>query len=138
MWEGGPRVQGGGPFKRYLGPDPHLRVLDLNLVDVPDIFNFSSPRGGGRGSPRRQARGRGSGRFLLKIPGGGCWGRGFPGGLFGEFGPRGPGPKINKNSRFRARLKISSGIDIFERATHRGHIFCGGNQDVEIENFERD
>ena len=48
------------------------------------------------------------------------------------------GPKDQKNSRFRSRLKISSESEIFERATHRGPIFCGGNRDVEIEIFERD
>ena len=35
------------------------------------------------------------------------------------------GPKIKKNLRFRARLKISSKNEIFERATYRGPIFCG-------------
>ena len=48
------------------------------------------------------------------------------------------GPKDQKNSRFRSRLKISIKNEIFERATHRGPIFCGGNRDVEIEIFERD
>ena len=35
------------------------------------------------------------------------------------------GPKDQKNSRFRSRLKISIENEIFERATHRGPIFCG-------------
>ena len=48
------------------------------------------------------------------------------------------GPKDQKNSRFRSRLKISIENEIFERATHRGPIFCGENRDVEIKNFERD
>ena len=37
------------------------------------------------------------------------------------------GPKDQKNSRFRARLKISSESENFERATHRGPIFLWGN-----------
>ena len=54
------------------------------------------------------------------------------------------GPKDQKNSRFRAGLKISSEIEIFERATHRGPIFCGEIEtsrlkiSSEIENFDRD
>ena len=48
------------------------------------------------------------------------------------------GPKDQQNSRFRARLKISSENEIFERATHCGPIFRGENRDVEIEIFERD
>ena len=50
----------------------------------------------------------------------------------------------SKNSRFQARLKISSENEIFERATHRGPIFCGEIETLrlkfssEIENFERD
>ena len=47
------------------------------------------------------------------------------------------GPKDQKNSRFRSRLKISIENEIFERATHRGPIFCGGNGDIEIKIFER-
>ena len=35
------------------------------------------------------------------------------------------GPKDQKNSRFRSRLKISIENEILERATHRGPIFCG-------------
>ena len=46
------------------------------------------------------------------------------------------GPKDQKNSRFRSRLKISIENEIFERATHRGPIFCGGNRGIEIKNFE--
>ena len=34
-------------------------------------------------------------------------------------------PKDQKHSRFRARLKISSENEIFERATHHGPTFCG-------------
>ena len=60
------------------------------------------------------------------------------------------GPQRSKNSRFRARLKISSEIEIFEQATHRGPIFVGKsrrrdwtfrarlNISIEIENFEWD
>ena len=52
------------------------------------------------------------------------------------------GPKDQKNSRFRSRLKISIETEIFERATHRGPIFVGGggggNRDIEIKIFERD
>ena len=44
--------------------------------------------------------------------------------------------KRSKKSRFRARLKSSSENEIFERATHCDHIFCGGIRDVEIEIFE--
>ena len=47
------------------------------------------------------------------------------------------GPKDQKKMRFRARLKILSENEIFERAVHRGH-FLWGNRDVEIEIFERD
>ena len=43
------------------------------------------------------------------------------------------GPKDQKNSRFRSRLKISIENEIFERATHRGP-----NRDIEIKIFERD
>ena len=42
-----------------------------------------------------------------------------------ECCPEPRGPKDQKNSRFRSRLKISIENDIFERATHRGPIFCG-------------
>ena len=35
------------------------------------------------------------------------------------------GPKDQKNSRFRSRLKISIENEIFERATHRVPIFWG-------------
>ena len=54
------------------------------------------------------------------------------------------GPKDQKNSRFRARLKISSEIEIFECATHRSPIFCGEIDtlrlkfSIGIENFDRD
>ena len=54
------------------------------------------------------------------------------------------GPKDQKNSRFRAGLKISSENEIFERATHRGPIFCGEIEtsrlkfSSEIKNFDRD
>ena len=54
------------------------------------------------------------------------------------------GPKDQKISRFRARLKISSENEIFERATHRGPIFCGEFETSrlkflsEIKNFDRD
>ena len=54
------------------------------------------------------------------------------------------GPKDQKNSRFRAGLKISSENEIFERATHRGPIFCGQIEtsrlkfSSEIKNFDRD
>ena len=54
------------------------------------------------------------------------------------------GPKDQKNSRFRSRLKISIGNEIFERATHRGPIFCGEIEtsrlkfSSEIKNFDRD
>ena len=54
------------------------------------------------------------------------------------------GPKDQKNSRFRARLKISSENEIFERAVHRGPIFCGEIESsrlkisIEIKNFDRD
>ena len=47
-------------------------------------------------------------------------------------------------SRFRSRLKISIENEIFERATHRGPIFCGEIEtsrlkiSSEIENFDRD
>ena len=50
----------------------------------------------------------------------------------------------SKNSRFRARLKISIEIEHFERATHRGLFFCGEIEtsrlkfSSEIENFDRD
>ena len=53
------------------------------------------------------------------------------------------GPKDQKISRFRARLKTSSENDIFERATHRGPIFCREFEtsrlkfSSEIEIFER-
>ena len=61
--------------------------------------------------------------------------------------PRPPlprGPKDQKNSRFRARLRISSENETFERATHRGPIFCGEiemlrlNISSKINNFDRD
>ena len=60
------------------------------------------------------------------------------------------GPKDQKNSRFRSGLKISSENEIFERATHRGPIFCGEIEtsrlkfsseikiSIEIKNFDRD
>ena len=48
------------------------------------------------------------------------------------------GPKDQKHSRFRSRLKSSIENEIFERATHRGPIFYGGNRDIEIKIFERD
>ena len=54
------------------------------------------------------------------------------------------GPKDQKNSRFRAGLKISSENEIFERATHHGPIFCGEIEtsrlkfSSEIKNFDRD
>ena len=60
------------------------------------------------------------------------------------------GPKDQNNSRFRSRLKISIENEIFERATHRGPIFCGEIEasrlkfsieikiSIEIENFDRD
>ena len=54
------------------------------------------------------------------------------------------GPKDRKNSRFRSGLKISSENEIFERATHRGPIFCGEIEtsrlkfSSEIKNVERD
>ena len=54
------------------------------------------------------------------------------------------GPKDQKNSRFRSGLKISSENEIFERATHRGPIFCGEIDtsrlkfSSEIKNFDRD
>ena len=44
-------------------------VATLSLVDVSDIFYFSSARGRGRGSPRGAEKGEDD--FLLKIPGGG-------------------------------------------------------------------
>ena len=53
-------------------------------------------------------------------------------------------PKDQKDSRFRAGLKISSENEIFERATHRGPIFCGEIEtsrlkfSSEIKNFDRD
>ena len=53
-------------------------------------------------------------------------------------GPNPRGPKDQKISRFRVRLKISSENEIFERATHRGPFFLWGDRDVEIEIFERD
>ena len=40
-------------------------------------------------------------------------------------GPFPRGPKDQKNSRFRSRLKISIENEIFERATHRSPIFLG-------------
>ena len=54
------------------------------------------------------------------------------------------GPKDQKNSRFRSGLKISSENEIFERARHRGPIFCGEIEtsrlkfSSEIKNFDRD
>ena len=54
------------------------------------------------------------------------------------------GPKDQKNSRFRSRLKISIENEIFERATHRGPFFCGEIEtsrlkySIEIKNFDRD
>ena len=55
------------------------------------------------------------------------------------------GPKDQKNSRFRAGLKISSENEIFERATHRSPIFCGEIEtsrlkfsSLKIKNFDRD
>ena len=54
------------------------------------------------------------------------------------------GPKDQKNSRFRAGVKISSENEIFERATHHGPIFCGEIEtsrlkfSSEIKNFDRD
>ena len=62
--------------------------------------------------------------------------------LMGRFPPR--GPKDQKKSRFRSRLKISIENEIFERATHRGPIFCGEIEtsrskfSSEINNFDRD
>ena len=56
--------------------------------------------------------------------------------------PRGPKDQIK--SRFRARLKISSENENFERATHRGPIFCGEFETSrlkfasEIKKFDRD
>ena len=51
----------------------------------------------------------------------------------------------SKISRFRAGLKISSELEIFERATHRGPIFFCGEIETsrlkfssEIKNFDRD
>ena len=52
--------------------------------------------------------------------------------------------KDQKNSRFRSRLKISIENEIFERATHRGPIFCGEVEtsrlkfSSEIKNIDRD
>ena len=62
------------------------------------------------------------------------------------------GPKDQKKSRFRSRLKISIENEIFERATHRGPIFYGEIEtsrlkfssskiqtiSIEIEIFDRD
>ena len=54
------------------------------------------------------------------------------------------GPKDQKNSRFQSGLKISSENEIFERATHRGPIFCGEIEtsrltfSSEIKKFDRD
>ena len=54
------------------------------------------------------------------------------------------GPKDQKNSRFRSRLKISIENEIFERATCRGPIFCGEIEtsrskfSSEIKSFDRD
>ena len=54
------------------------------------------------------------------------------------------GPKDQEISRFRAGLKMSSENEIFERATHRGPIFCGEIEtsrlkiSSEIENSDRD
>ena len=60
------------------------------------------------------------------------------------------GPKDQKNSRFRSRMKFSIENEIFERATHRGPIFRGEietsrvkfsseiKNSIEIENFDRD
>ena len=62
--------------------------------------------------------------------------------LGGRFGPR--GPKDQKISRCRSGLKISSENEIFERATHRGPMFCGEIETsrlkfpIEIKNFDRD
>ena len=58
--------------------------------------------------------------------------------------PNPRGPKDQKNSRFRARLEISSENEIFERATHRGPTFCGEFEtsglkfSIEIKNFDQD
>ena len=52
-------------------------------------------------------------------------------------GPRGPKDQ-KKKSRFRARLRISSENEIFERATPSRPYFSWGNRDIEIEIFERD
>ena len=60
----------------------------------------------------------------------------------GQNQPR--GPKDQKKSRFRSRLKISIENEIFERATHRSPIFCGEIEtsrlkcSSEIKNFDRD
>ena len=54
------------------------------------------------------------------------------------------GPKDQKNSRFRSRLKISIENEIFERATHRSPIFVGEIEtsrlkfSSEIKFFDRD
>ena len=54
------------------------------------------------------------------------------------------GPKDQKNSRSRSRLKMSIENEIFERATHRGPIFCAEIEtsrlkfSSEIKNFDRD
>ena len=91
-----------------------MRVIDYdkNLVDVSDIFNFFSARGGGRGSPRAP-RGGGVG-FLLKIPRGGGGvsrrGRGREGvcGELGIFG--GGGAKYFFSGPKRPPRKILDGL----------------------------
>ena len=66
------------------------------LVDVSDIFNFFSPRVGGRGSPQR---GGGGERFFIENPRRG--GGGFPGGggagrvVYGEKDIFGKGRGLN-------------------------------------------
>ena len=42
-----------------------------------------------------------------------------------KMGKKTRGPKDKKKLRSRAKLKISSENEIFERATHRGPIFVG-------------
>ena len=86
-----------------------------SLVDVSDISYFSRS-GEGRRSPRRQA-GRGGGRFLLKIPGGGVLqerGQGAEGpgeclrGIFVFFFS---GPKFPRCTRTRRNHKTRTPLE---------------------------
>ena len=64
-----------------------------------------------------------------------------PSGTFLDLLPPASPPPFQKRDAqhmFLQHNKISIENEIFELATHRGPIFCGGNRDIEIKIFARD